>query len=70
MEKTRIFYIDALKAFAILAVITGHLPSYCYYGWNIEPNPSSLAAFVGLFHMALCVYLKGIVCNAVRICFW
>lgn len=55
MEKTRIFCIDALKAFAILAVITGHLPSYCYYGWNIEPNPSSLADFVGLFHMPLCV---------------
>lgn len=41
MEKTRIFSIDALKAFAILAAITGHLPSYRYYGWNIEPNPSS-----------------------------
>lgn len=70
MEKTRIFYIDALKAFAILAVISGHLPFYCCYGWNLEPNPSSLTAFVSLFHMALCVYLKGIVCNAVRICFW
>jgi hypothetical protein len=64
MEKTRIFYIDALKAFAILAVITGHLLSYCYYGWNNEINPSSLAAFVSLFHMPLCVYIKGIVCNA------
>lgn len=64
MEKTRIFSIDALKAFAILAVITVHLPSYCYYGWNNEINPSSLAVFVSLFHMSLCVYIKGIVCNA------
>lgn len=70
MENPRVFCIDALKAFAILAVITGHLSSYCYYGWNIEPNPSSLAAFVSLFHMPLCVYIKGVVCNAVRICFW
>ncbi len=28
MEKTRIFYIDALKTFAILAVISGHLPFF------------------------------------------
>lgn len=63
MEKTRIFCIDALKAFAILAVITGHLPSYCYYGWNIEPNPSSLADFVGLFHMPLFMLLSGLVTN-------
>lgn len=60
MEKTRIFSIDALKAFAILAVITGHLPYYCYYGWNIEPNPSSLAEFVGLFHMPLFMLLSDL----------
>lgn len=66
MEKTRIFCIDALKAFAILAVITGHLPSYCYYGWNIEPNPSSLAAFVDLFHMPLFMLLSGLVTNVRR----
>ena len=66
MEKTRIFCIDALKAFAILAVITGHLPSYCYYGWSIEPNPSSLAAFVGLFHMPLFMLLSGLVTNVQR----
>lgn len=66
MEKTRIFYIDALKAFAILAVIAGHLPLYCYYGWNIEPNPSSLAVFVGLFHMPLFMLLSGLVTNVQR----
>ncbi len=66
MEKTRIFYIDALKAFAILAVIAGHLPFYCYYGWNIEPNPSSLAAFVSLFHMPLFMLLSGLVTNVQR----
>ena len=66
MEKTRIFYIDALKAFAILAVIIGHLPFYCYYGWSIEPNPSSLATFVGLFHMPLFMLLSGLVTNVQR----
>lgn len=66
MEKSRIFSIDALKAFAILAVITGHLPLYCYYGWNIEPNPSSLATFVGLFHMPLFMLLSGLVTNVQR----
>lgn len=66
MEKTRIFYIDALKTFAILAVISGHLPFYCYYGWNLEPNPSSLTAFVSLFHMPLFMLLSGLVTNVQR----
>jgi|LAHS01.1.fsa_nt_gb fucose 4-O-acetylase-like acetyltransferase len=59
--KHRVFYLDALKALAIILVIIGHLPAYCYFGW--VDNPSLLGPIVSIFHMPLFMMISGYFTN-------
>ncbi|WP_051220420.1 acyltransferase family protein [Prevotella sp. AGR2160] len=56
----RIFYIDALKAFAILLVVLGHEPLF-------SPVDDQVWQFVGIFHMPLFMAVSGIVTNPEKI---
>lgn len=58
MSKVRLLFIDALRALAIIAVILGHLPIYCYDG-----HYSVLTVCVATFHMPLFMMLSGYVTN-------
>lgn len=57
MDRQRLFYVDALKAFAILSVIIGHLAIYKI--WNNDDN--SISTFVNWYHMPLFMLLSGFV---------
>ena len=59
MGKQRLFYVDALRGFAILLVIIGHLPLYCYK--DVDASP--LFSFVTVFHMPLFMMISGCVLN-------
>lgn len=61
----RIFYFDALKAFAILLVIIGHLPLYVYQKYGVEV--SVLGAAVATFHMHLFMMISGYFTNIHKI---
>lgn len=61
----RLFYLDALKAVAIILVVVGHLPSYCYFGWH--DNPSLLLPIVSAFHMPLFMMVSGYLTNVDRL---
>lgn len=57
MGKNRVFFIDALRAFAITAVILGHFPIYCYGG----DRYTVLTEMVMPFHMPLFMMISGYV---------
>lgn len=59
MGKNRLFYIDALRAFAIISVVLGHLPIYVYGGNTYEV----LTKIVNPFHMPLFMMISGYVTN-------
>lgn len=52
--KKRLEYFDALKAFAILLVVLGHIPMYCY-GQDVH----GVSNYVGYFHMPLFFMISG-----------
>ena len=54
--ENRIQYIDRLKGFAILLVVMGHIPLFCYHT-GIE----NMDRFIGSFHMPLFMFLSGLV---------
>lgn len=58
MNDIRFLFIDALRSLAIIAVILGHLPFYCYGG-----HYGVLTACVATFHMPLFMMLSGYVTN-------
>ena len=60
-KKNRLFYIDALRGFAIVLVIIGHLPAYSFWGWG--KGISTLGPMVGIFHMPLFMMISGYVTN-------
>lgn len=64
-QNNRIFYFDALKAFAILLVIIGHLPLYVYQKYGVEA--SLLGAAVATFHMHLFMMISGYFTNIHKI---
>ncbi|MDK7740679.1 acyltransferase family protein, partial [Veillonella nakazawae] len=51
----RIVYIDALKAFAIILVVIGHLSAMCGGGDNM------IYEVIASFHMPLFLFLSGFV---------
>lgn len=62
MEKSsssRIFYIDALKAFAIVLVVIGHMS----YLWTSPEHSSLYLPILSAFHMPLFMALSGYVTN-------
>ena len=59
MGKQRLFYVDALRGFAILLVIIGHLP-LCFYK-DVDVSP--LHHLVYVFHMPLFMMISGWVLN-------
>ena len=63
--KERLFYIDALRAFAMLTVIIGHISLYLLYkgGYEIASENSYYLYFVNSFYMPLFVFLSGLVTN-------
>ena len=65
MEPNRFFPIDALKAFAMLIVIMGHIPLYCFYQGDYEhaKSLSYLMGSINLFHMPLFVFISGYLTN-------
>lgn len=56
---TRIFYIDALKAFAILLVVMGHIS----YLWTEQGGHVFYPPILVIFHMPLFMALSGYVTN-------
>ena len=55
MKENRIVYIDALRGFAILLVVLGHVPMYCYHhlvGISFSLIPTT-------FHLALFFFISG-----------
>lgn len=54
--ENRIQYIDRLKGIAILLVVMGHIPLFCYHT-GIE----CMDRFIGSFHMPLFMFLSGLV---------
>lgn len=61
MGKQRLFFADALKAFAILSVVIGHLALYSF--WRNDGEHAVLATFVSLYHMPLFMMISGYVTN-------
>ena len=62
MGKQRLFFADALKAFAILSVVIGHVALYCFWREDDE-HTTVLSALVGLYHMPLFMMISGYVTN-------
>ena len=58
MATHRIFYIDALKAFAIVLVVMGHLSPYI---WETGDSHSLYLPILSAFHMPLFMFLSGFV---------
>ncbi len=55
--KTRLFYLDFLKGFAILLVILGHVIQY-----NInDPYNNIVFRYIYAFHMPLFMFISGFV---------
>lgn len=59
MSSSRIFYIDALKAFAIVLVVMGHMSHL----WTNENSQSIYLPILSAFHMPLFMALSGYVTN-------
>lgn len=59
MPAKRIFYIDALKAFAIVLVVMGHTHEL----WEVEGRESFYLPILSIFHMPLFMALSGYVTN-------
>ena len=59
MNTQRIFYIDALKAFAIVLVVMGHMS----YVWTTDDHESFYSEILSVFHMPLFMALSGYVTN-------
>lgn len=59
MNATRIFYIDALKAFAIVLVVMGHTNVI----WEVGGSNSMYLPILSVFHMPLFMALSGYVTN-------
>lgn len=51
----RLFYLDALRGFAMLCVVIGHLSLFCYR----DASYSSLAHIVNIFHVNLFMMISG-----------
>lgn len=59
MPTTRIFYLDALKAFAMLLVVMGHID----YLWSNHGVATIYLPILLVFHMPLFMALSGYVTN-------
>lgn len=59
MKAERIFYIDALKAFAIILVVMGHTNQL----WEVGDKTSFYSPILSAFHMPLFMSLSGYVTN-------
>lgn len=59
MPTKRIFYIDALKAFAIVLVVMGHTRDL----WDVGGRESFYLPILSIFHMPLFMALSGYVTN-------
>lgn len=59
MNASRIFYIDALKAFAIVLVVMGHTNVI----WEVGGSNSMYLPILSVFHMPLFMALSGYVTN-------
>lgn len=59
MPTNRIFYIDALKAFAIVLVVMGHTHDL----WEMNGGESFYSFILSVFHMPLFMALSGYVTN-------
>ena len=67
-SRERLFYIDALRGFAILLVVIGHIPQYIFYhGYEEAIRHSHYLAFVSSFHMPLFMMVSGYVMNLDRL---
>lgn len=51
----RVFYIDALKVFAMVLVVLGHLAQFSPF------QDTFYSSFVGIFHMPLFMAISGVV---------
>lgn len=51
----RVFYIDALKAFALMLVVLGHLAQFSPF------QDTFYCSFAGIFHMPLFMAVSGVV---------
>ena len=60
-SKKRLFYIDALRALAMLAVVIGHIPLYLLYAGDYKAANagSCYSYFMNTFHLSLFVFLSG-----------
>ena len=57
--KNRLYYLDALRGFAMLCVVIGHLSLFCYK----DSSYSSLSFIVGIFHVNLFMLISGYFVN-------
>ena len=55
MKENRIVYIDALRGFAILLVVLGHVPMYSYH----STEEISFGLIPSTFHLALFFFVSG-----------
>lgn len=61
MQGKRLDYIDAMRGVAILFVVFGHIPMYCYGIAN--EHLSSFRALTSLLQMPMLFFVSGFVLN-------
>ena len=61
MGRKRLEYIDAMRGFAILFIVFGHIPLYCYGVANEQL--SSFRALTSLLQLPMFFFVSGFVIN-------
>ena len=69
MKSDRIEYLDAIKGFAILLVVMGHVDAACYEDWNDVLQKTDIGAMfwwkvIYSFHMPLFFCVSGYLCKS------
>ena len=61
MQDNRFIYIDLLRGIAILFIVFGHIPMYCYGGG--ASHLPSFRAFTSMVQLPIFFFVSGFVCN-------
>lgn len=61
-KRKRLEYIDAIRGFAILFIVFGHIPLYCYGITNEQL--SSFRALTSLLQLPMFFFVSGFVINS------
>lgn len=65
MRRKRLEYIDAMRGFAILFIVFGHIPLYCYGIANEQL--SSFRELTSLLQLPMFFFVSGFVINPEKI---